>query len=35
MRPDQWDELIELLWHAVLACVLILLFAWGVVEVMQ
>lgn len=35
MRPDQWDKLFELLGHAVIACILIALLCWGVVEVLN
>lgn len=34
MRPD-WDELFELLSHALIACLVILLLCWALVEVMQ
>ena len=35
MTPQGWNELRETLAHVVLGCLLILLFAWGLVEVMQ
>ena len=35
MTPEKWDELFELLGHAVIGCLLILLLCWGLVELLN